>query len=240
LEVTPDTTICLNDPIELHAQASGGTGDLIVSWEGMSNNTTALFVPPGSTQYHCVAYDECGNRAEAEVMVTTDFVEPNFTSVYLDDETVGLTNLLSDSIMCFWEFSDGTTSNEHNAQHRFNTLEEWVATLHAYSASGCHQEVSQTFQATGAIYVPNTFTPNGDGINDVFKPVGRDIVSYEISVFNRFGQLVFSTNDMGEYWDGGYLGGDYFVPDGAYSFILRATDARYNSIDKQGTIIIVR
>ena len=240
LTVTPDTSICLNEGVELYANASGGTGDLIVSWEGMSNNPIAYFVPIGNSTFHCAAYDACGNRANASVTVNTEFVEPNFTSVYVDDETVGLTNLLSDSIVFFWEFSDGSISNERNPQHRFNTMGDWVATLHAYSVAGCHQEVSQTYQATGTIFIPNSFTPNGDGINDVFKPIGRDIVSYQFSILNRFGEVVFSSNNMEEYWDGGFLGGDYFVMDGSYSYILRATDARYNSIERSGNIIIVR
>jgi gliding motility-associated-like protein len=174
------------------------------------------------------------------VLVNTDFIEPSFNSVYLDDETIGLTNLLPDSLVTFWEFSDGTLSNDHHAEHRFNTLDEWVATLHAYTPLGCHNSVSQTFQATGEIYIPNAFSPNGDGLNDVYKPVGRDVLSYHLTIYNRFGQVVFETRDMEEYWTGGYLGGDYFVMDGLYSFILRATDARYNTIERSGMIQVMR
>jgi gliding motility-associated-like protein len=240
LTVSNDTTICLYDEVEVFAQATGGVGELTIQWEGMSDSPLARFTPLGPSVYNCVVTDLCGNVATASVSVNTDFVQPNFTSVYLDDETVGLTNLLSDSIACFWEFSDGAISNEFNVDHRFNTMEEWVATLHAYTALGCYNAISQTFQATGEMYIPNAFSPNGDGLNDVYKPVGRDVISYHLTIYNRFGQVVFETRDMEEYWTGGYLGGDYFVMDGLYSFTLRATDARYNTIERSGMIRVMR
>jgi len=240
LTITSDTTICLYDEIEVYAQATGGIGALTIQWEGMSNNPVARFTPLGPSVYLCVVNDLCGNVATDQVLVNTDFIQPSFNSVYLDDETIGLTNLLPDSLVTFWEFSDGSLSNDHNTEHRFNTLDEWVATLHAYTPLGCHNTVSQTFQATGEIYIPNAFSPNGDGLNDVYKPVGRDVLSYHLTIFNRFGQVVFETRDMEEFWTGGYLGGDYFVMDGLYSFILRATDARYNTIERSGMIRVMR
>jgi gliding motility-associated-like protein len=184
--------------------------------------------------------DECDHFASATVTVQVDFVEPNFLSAYIDDEVVELTNLVPDSLVTFWEFSDGTISNDYNAVHRFNTVDEWIATLHAYSANGCHNEVSQTFDATGAVFVPAAFSPNADGINDFWKPVGRDLVSYYVRVFNRFGEIVFESRDMSEYWTGNQKGGEYYVADGVYSFILQATDARYNAFEKSGHLTLVR
>ncbi len=240
VSTTADTTICLNEGALLTGSASGGVGDLVLSWEGGSNQASIYATPTVSSAYRLFVQDECGNSASATVFVTVDFVEPNFISAYLDDELVGLTNLLPDSVVTFWEFSDGTISNDKNPVHRFNTVEEWVATLHAYSPGGCHKEVSQTFEATGAVFIPTAFTPDADGINDYWKPVGRDLVSYHLSVFNRYGEVVFETRDMDEYWDGGMRSGDYFVPNGVYSFILQATDARYNSFERSGHVQIAR
>ena len=52
------------------------------------------------------------------------------------------------------------------------------------------------------LHVPNIFTPNNDGYNDVFLPVSSDVVSYELKVYNRWGQLVFTSADVGQGWDG--------------------------------------
>jgi gliding motility-associated-like protein len=235
-----DTTICLNEGALITASAVGGVGELILSWEGGSNNPDYYATPTVTSVYRLFVQDQCGNSTTSSVQVSVDFVEPNFTSAYLSEDEVSLTNLLSDSLVTFWEFSDGTISNEHDAIHRFNTVDEWVATLHAYSASGCHNEVSQTFQATGAVFIPTSFTPNADGINDYWKPVGRDLVSYQLHIFNRNGEIVFETRDMGAFWDGSFVGGEHYVPDGVYTYVFRATDARYNSFEKSGHIQLIR
>jgi gliding motility-associated-like protein len=52
------------------------------------------------------------------------------------------------------------------------------------------------------LHIPNVFTPNNDGNNDVFLPVGRDVVTYELKIYNRWGQLIFTSNDVNFGWDG--------------------------------------
>jgi len=238
--VNADTTVCLYDGLMLSGSAQGGVGELTLSWDGGSDQESVFVVPLEPTEYRLYVEDQCGHYASAAVSVSIDYIEPNFTSAYVSDDVVALTNLLSDSVTCFWEFSDGTISNEYSPTHQFLTVEPWIATLHAYSEIGCHSEVSQTFDPTGAVFIPSVFTPDGDGINDFWKPVGRDLVSYYMRVFNRSGEIVFETRDMEEVWNGDMRKGDYFVPNGVYSFILQATDARYNSFERTGHVTLVR
>ena len=58
------------------------------------------------------------------------------------------------------------------------------------------------------IYVPNAFTPDGDGVNDVFMPIvsGHDLDSYEFLIFNRWGELIFEASAAGVAWDGTHKG----------------------------------
>jgi len=238
--VPADTIICLYDGVLLEGSAMGGVGELILSWDGGSDQAEVYVTPLEPTSYRLYVEDECGNFSSTSVFVYIDYIEPNFTSVYVDDEVVSLTNALPDSIVTFWEFSDGTISNDHNAIHRFNTINEWVATLHAYSSVGCHNEVSQTFQATGTVFIPCAFSPNGDGINDFWKPVGRDLLSYYVRIFSRNGDVIFESRDMDEVWLGNIHRGEYYVPDGVYSYILQASDARYNAFERSGYIQVFR
>ena len=70
-------------------------------------------------------------------------------------------------------------------------------------------------------YIPNTFTPDQDNLNEGFKPSMSNVAlleQYEFSIFNRWGELIFRTNDPNQSWDGRYLNGEYYVPDGAYYF----------------------
>ena len=240
INASPDTVICLYDGALLSADAEGGVGELTFRWDSGSASNNQFVAPTVPTIYSLQVEDECGNVSSVDISVGIDFIEPNFSAAYVSDDVVKLTNLLPDSMMTFWEFSDGSVSNDFNTEHRFNTLDEWVATLHAYTALGCHGELSQTFQPTGDFFVPSCFTPNFDGINDVWRPVGRDLLTYEVKIFNRYGQVVFETTDMNESWTGGVMGSNYFAPNGLYSFTLRATDNRFNTIERSGYLQITR
>ena len=58
----------------------------------------------------------------------------------------------------------------------------------------------------GTLYVPNAFTPDGDGINDFFEIKGEEIKEFELWIFNRWGELVYHTNEITDFWDGTYKG----------------------------------
>ena len=77
-----------------------------------------------------------------------------------------------------------------------------------------------------SFYVPSAFTPNGDGLNDVWKPVGSGLngAKYEMIVFDRWGQLVFKTNDLEIGWDGKNMNNGEFVPAGIYPYKFRIGD----------------
>ena len=92
------------------------------------------------------------------------------------------------------------------------------------------------------IYVPNTFTPNNDGINDIWKPMYNSDcwIDIEYTIYNRWGNVVFrGLND--EVWNGSMMNGDYYVADGVYTYTLVAR-RRYNLeyLQSTGTISIFR
>jgi gliding motility-associated-like protein len=70
-----------------------------------------------------------------------------------------------------------------------------------------------------SIYVPNTFTPNGDGINDLWMPVGKSIASMELTVFDRYGRVLFESDQVGGSWDG--TAGGELVKSEVYVWKLR-------------------
>jgi gliding motility-associated-like protein len=74
-----------------------------------------------------------------------------------------------------------------------------------------------------SIYVPNSFSPNNDGINDVFLISGNaiDITVFELTIFNRWGQVVFHSTDPKEAWTGEFIKGDYFVDTSTYHYRLK-------------------
>lgn len=88
-------------------------------------------------------------------------------------------------------------------------------------------------------YLPNAFTPNGDGLNDIFRPIPSGMKSTEyFRIYNRAGQLVFQTNKWLEGWDGKYKGRDALQ--GTYVWMIRGRDANGSLVEKKGTVILLR
>lgn len=116
-------------------------------------------------------------------------------------------------------------------------------TVKAYSTGGCASEDSITvyFEKTGIadLYLPTGFTPNGDGKNDVFRVVTAGSVAVkELSVFNRWGELVFTTQNASKGWDGTFKGVP--VEAGAYYWFVRATSTCGGELFKKGHVILIK
>jgi gliding motility-associated-like protein len=71
------------------------------------------------------------------------------------------------------------------------------------------------------IYVPSSFTPDNDGVNDYFLAVGEYIDEFEMTIYNRWGELIFQGFDINRGWDGSFLGGDFFIPDLIATWLIR-------------------
>lgn len=93
---------------------------------------------------------------------------------------------------------------------------------------------------TPKFFVPNAFTPDGDGQNDLFRiQYAENFLLESLQIFNRWGQVVFSTEDIGEAWDGRLSNGDP-LPTGTYIYIIRGTDEIGAPLYRQGNITLMR
>ena len=84
--------------------------------------------------------------------------------------------------------------------------ESTTYTVQLTDTNGCKVTDAVTVVLDGALYVPNTFTPNGDGINDWFFALGKEITDFRLSVFNRWGERIFEAVALEGFWDGTYNG----------------------------------
>ncbi len=132
------------------------------------------------------------NITPSEVDITTPLIE-------VQDKSTGATNVV-------YFFSDGTTKNTANFNHLFNTDDaKTVAILQVVTNSyACKDSIVKqvTIKSAYAIYIPNTFTPNSDGVNDGFKALGVGIEAFKLQVFDRWGKMIFETSDINDAWDG--------------------------------------
>ena len=97
------------------------------------------------------------------------------------------------------------------------------------------------YSCVGSLYIPNSFTPNNDGLNDVFiTESARVLRRFEIWIYNRWGQLVFHSTDPTEAWNGNHADGEYYVPNGLYTYMVKYAFGPNDALRKTGSISIVR
>lgn len=90
-----------------------------------------------------------------------------------------------------------------------------------------------------ALYSPNAFSPDGDGINDFFKISGQGMIDYRIEIFNRWGQMVYKSIDLSNGWDGTFKGKN--LPTGTYVYKIKTSKYGVEQeLVKSGSVALVR
>lgn len=115
--------------------------------------------------------------------------------------------------------------------------------LTASDANGCSNTVTADIEVRDAFrfYVPNSFTPNGDDVNDIFYvQCNNPPTTFQLRIFNRFGDLIFQSTDYEEVWTGDVKGGDYFAGDGVYTWQLNISGTDVEPKTYSGHLTMVR
>lgn len=240
ITLSNDTLVCNGASVNLTAQVQGGVGAYITEWIGTGSNSLEYFATPtNSTSYLFSAADQCGNTATEVVFVNVDEIEPLFSAVYTSNNDMHFENLTENSLESYW-IINGEVILENSFDYNFQTTEEWNVELFVESFLGCPASISSTYFPIGDLFVPNAFTPNNDGTNDYWTVKGHDLAWMKIQVFDRWGNIVFESEEVNPIWDGSLNNGDYFVKDGVYSYQLTAQGTRGNVIEKAGIISVLR
>lgn len=143
-----------------------------------------------------------------------------------------------------WTITEQDTLNEINPRVKFDKPGRYRISLLAVSAGGCKSETSQYIEVENdfGFYIPNAFTPNFDGLNDVFIPVftpyGLDHHSYELEIFDRWGHSLFRSTDSRKGWDG-TQGNEDIKPD-VYTFRISFKDLEGTAHTKTGHVSLIR
>jgi gliding motility-associated-like protein len=115
-------------------------------------------------------------------------------------------------------------------------------TVYGTDSVGCVGEKSYLTVHTDAclrLYIPISFTPNGDGFNDAFKIVGESIYNPRLKIFSRDGQVIHETNRIDQAWNGND-GNGYYCPNGVYNWILNYQDDRGFGHQEAGHVVLIR
>lgn len=151
------------------------------------------------------------------------------STVEVSDESTGAAGV-------YYEISDGSTFNDPDFSHRFTDSGTYVIKQIAYTDEGCSDTFSNQVRINFifTFFVPNTVTPDGDGVNDVFRPTGYGIAKYELIVFNRWGEILFRSETEHDAWDPGD------IMQGVYFYRLNVIDYENLPHIYTGTIHVLR
>lgn len=220
-----------------------GNGDTDMNCTGVSSVYTA----PGTYDVTLTVVDQYGC---SDVLTQNDYitVEPNpIPNFDLEPDQVlpsaPITNALNTSLGATsyeWYVNGAFVSDVTNPILTIDFNDQLTAnvTLYAYSDAGCVDSITKQVSLIEEVlfFIPNTFTPDGDIANQYFFPVmtsGFDESTYQMTIFNRWGETVFITEDINVGWDG-TNGANELCPDGVYTykitFLLKDTDERQEHV----------
>lgn len=244
LYTTPDTIICRGTNATLNAWTEGGAGFVTYLWDYENSTAHSIFVGPGGyNEYTVQVADQCGQTQEATIEVEVQYVDAAFTYDYLSNVDVTFYALAADSCTdCtyLYNFGDGSYATEPITNHTFDGLDQYATNLLVTNSIGCNDVAFHTIYPPVQIYVPNAFTPDNDGVNDVWKFETSGIVTFELFIFNRWGEQIYYSTDPNMAWTGGKVGEDYYVSDQVYTYFIKYTGVDGDAKTASGTVTMLR
>ena len=236
-----DTIICFGRGANLLAVSEGGASGHSYFWS--NNRTTALnaVAPLNTRTYEVTVTDACGISVSDEVTVEVSRIEADFDIDWNGGDEYSFENTSLEADTYFWTFGDGAFSEEESPTHAYaNIYGYYDIELLATNEIGCRDSIRRSITPPLDIYVPNTFTPDQDGVNDVFEYALNGVEKFEMFIFNRWGEQVWYSNTPGEFWNGSHQNGTHFVPDGTYIWVMKVEALNFFTDELTGTISIIR
>jgi gliding motility-associated-like protein len=220
---------------------------------GSGDTISYIYTAPGyySVKMNIIDQNGCeSNVSKADYIYVSEDPIADFTtqsdSVSIYEPYIQFTDLSMNAYYWNWSFGDMDSSITQNPLHVFPSQDSgtYIVQLKVYNEYGCEDSISKIVKIMpeGAFYIPNAFSPNGDGINDVFIPIGNHISgeNYSMQIFDRWGNIIFSTTDPKQGWNGTINDGSSTM-ESVYVYKIRAfnaiTNKRYNV--NAGSVTIV-
>ncbi len=243
-----DTAICDRTYAILRGSATNLSGAVNYSWAPADSvlvpTAPITIASPDTTQLYILTVTDnygCNFSVTDDVLIT---VQPPVPA-YAGHDTIavlGVPHQLFGSGGVSYLWSPSFPLNLSTAQNPMATLaNDQQFVLQVTDVAGCigyDTVYIQAYQGPN-YYVPNAFSPNGDGLNDVFRAVPVGITKTDwFRVFNRYGQLMFETNQWLKGWDGKYKGKPQ--PMGAYVWIVKGIDKNGRVVEMKGTVMLVQ
>ena len=229
------------------------------STEGVSGVWTPSFNNQSTQNYTFtpdlsgIVFTNIGQRCPQVVSQTMTIIPnpvadftPQNTVLSLFAPTTLLDNNSSNAYSYFWNFGDGTSNDSiFSPEHTFpENAGTYLVSLEVSNELGCLDSTSQiiVIEHDPVVFIPNAFTPDGDGLNNEFMavfPENMKLANYEMYIYDRWGELVFYSQDPKQGWDASLAGFD--APDGVYSYLVKYKELGYvNKFQVTGSVVVIR
>ena len=139
-----------------------------------------------------------------------------------------------------WTFGTGDTSNVFEPLYTYQNAGNYPIILYVTSAYGCTDSTIGSIHVRlhENLYIPNAFSPNNNDLNDYFSIVAENIKTLNIIIFDRWGEIIYTSNDKYFKWDGTYNGDR--VQQGIYGYIITAKGYTGDENTYKGTLTVVK
>ena len=218
-------------------------------------NPSHTFQLPGNYEVRLSTPGPDGLSSDTSIYITVyDHPVASFDAapqlVYIPEDKVHFINRSTGATEFLWNLGDGSTSTEKNPLYTYKHEGFYTVSLKVWNEYGCEADtVKESFieaRRGGFIIFPNTFAPRADvsgvnsiyGVNATFRPVYQDVETFNLQIFNRWGQLVYETKDINTGWDGRFNG--TIVPEGIYTWVAKGRFLSGKEYTKSGQIFVIR
>ena len=229
---------------------------------GFSNevNPSYTYYKPGIYTVTLSATNEIGlvvTEIKEQIIEVYDLPRASFVArpsiVYLPEAPVIVQNYTVGGADYFWDFGDGATYNEYEPRHFYQEPGEYFIELVAVNEYGCSDTLKVESAVTvingGQVKIPNAFSPNPDGppnqgggiafaSNDVFLPIVEGVTEFQMEIYNRWGEMMFATQNQTIGWDGYYNG--RLSPQGVYLYKIELKFISGESTTRVGDVTLLR
>ena len=168
-------------------------------------------------------------------------ISPEVTTIL--DPTISITNGSLGASSYQWQFGDGKMSPSKDPQsHTYADTGHYKIKLLVINNFGCKDSTYETVivEQPFTLYIPNTFTPNNDGVNDAFFARGDGITNFKMSIYDRWGNMIFYSDDINKGWDGRANGGAEVAAIDAYVYVIIATDLKKHDQTYRGVVSLIK
>lgn len=244
-EIVPLTSLPICNGDELILEGRGGDS-LVWYRDGIlvqSGTDRTLNVPsPSNGSYTVAVFTGCGADT-SNVLTVGSGVAPiaEFTYQNQPNNYVEFIDMSISGATWVWNFgsSEVASSTAQNPLVEYPRPGTYTLTMITCDIFGCCDTISREIVVLDPVFfIPNVFSPNGDGVNDVATTNFNSLQSLDFMIYDRWGKRVFSTDSPATFWDGTANG--KAVPDGVYFYHLKAIDNQGNDLEAKGHISILR